>query len=42
MNAHRILVADDEEASRQGLKTLLSRWGYDVEEAATGKTTWGR
>jgi len=37
MNVHRILVADDEEASRQGLKTLLSRWGYDVEEAGNGK-----
>jgi len=34
---HRILVADDEEASRQGLKTLLSRWGYEVEEASNGK-----
>jgi len=34
---HRILVADDEEASREGLKTLLSRWGYEVEDAANGK-----
>src|SRR5262249_17878537 len=37
MDMHRILVADDEEASRQGLKTLLSRWGYEVEEASNGK-----
>jgi DNA-binding NtrC family response regulator len=34
---HRILVADDEEASRQGLKTLLTRWGYEVQDAANGK-----
>lgn len=34
---HRILVADDEEASRRGLKALLSNWGYEVEEAADGQ-----
>lgn len=34
---HRILIADDEDASRLGLKTLLSRWGYEVQDAATGK-----
>jgi len=34
---HRILVADDEEASRKGLKALLSNWGYEVEEAADGQ-----
>lgn len=34
---HRILVADDEEASRKGLKTLLCKWGYTVEEAADGQ-----
>jgi DNA-binding NtrC family response regulator len=34
--AHRILVVDDEEASRVGLKALLSKWGYDVREAASG------
>jgi len=33
----RILVADDDETSRRGLKTLLSRWDYDVEEAADGQ-----
>ena len=32
----RILVADDDEPSRRGLKTLLSRWEYEVEEAADG------
>ncbi|MBI4634862.1 MAG: sigma-54-dependent Fis family transcriptional regulator [Candidatus Rokubacteria bacterium] len=34
--AHRILVADDTEASREGLKTLLEGWGYEVETAADG------
>jgi DNA-binding NtrC family response regulator len=34
---HRILVADDEEASLGGLKKLLSSWGYTVEEAADGR-----
>ncbi len=34
---HRILVADDEEASGKGLKTLLSSWGYEVQEAADGQ-----
>ena len=35
--AHRILIADDEEASRKGLKALLANWGYDVAEAADGQ-----
>ncbi len=35
--AQRILVVDDEEASRKGLKTLLSKWGYEVEEASSGE-----
>ncbi|MEA3508890.1 MAG: sigma-54 dependent transcriptional regulator [candidate division NC10 bacterium] len=34
---HRILVADDEGASRKGLKALLSNWGYEVEEASDGE-----
>ncbi len=34
---HRILVADDEASSRSGLKTLLSSWGYEVQEAADGQ-----
>jgi DNA-binding NtrC family response regulator len=33
----RILVADDEESARSGLKALLSRWGYEVEAAANGQ-----
>jgi DNA-binding NtrC family response regulator len=35
--AQRVLVADDEEASRKGLKALIGTWGYDVEEAADGQ-----
>jgi len=34
---HRILVADDEAASRKGLKALLSNWGFEVEEASDGE-----
>ncbi|HET7874135.1 MAG TPA: sigma-54 dependent transcriptional regulator [Methylomirabilota bacterium] len=33
----KVLVVDDEEASRRGLSTLLAGWGYDVEEAADGE-----
>ncbi len=32
--AHRILVVDDDEATRKGLKALLANAGYEVEEAA--------
>jgi DNA-binding NtrC family response regulator len=32
----RVLVVDDEEASRSGLRGLLSTWGFQVEEAANG------
>jgi CheY-like chemotaxis protein len=31
-----ILVADDYEPSREGLKLLLSRWGYAAETAVDG------
>lgn len=31
-----ILVADDDEPSREGLKLLLSRWGYAAETAVDG------
>jgi DNA-binding NtrC family response regulator len=34
---HRILVADDDEASVSGLAVLLSSWGYEVQEAADGE-----
>jgi len=33
----RILIADDEEASRRGLRELLTSWGYEVQEAADGQ-----
>ena len=37
MTADRfILVADDDEPSREGLKLLLSRWGYAAETAVDG------
>ena len=35
--AHRILIADDDEPSRQGLKLLLSSAGYEVREAFDGQ-----
>jgi DNA-binding NtrC family response regulator len=34
---HRVLIADDEEASRKGLKELLATWGYEVQGAADGQ-----
>lgn len=34
---HRVLVADDEAASRKGLRALLANWGYEVEEASDGE-----
>jgi DNA-binding NtrC family response regulator len=33
----KILVVDDETAARKGLVSLLSGWGYAVEEAADGQ-----
>jgi DNA-binding NtrC family response regulator len=33
----KILIVDDEEPARRGLTALLSRWGYDVDEAADGQ-----
>ena len=35
--ARRILVVDDDAASRGGLETLLSSWGYEIESAAEGE-----
>ncbi|MCI0546106.1 MAG: sigma-54 dependent transcriptional regulator [Candidatus Rokubacteria bacterium] len=35
--AERVLVVDDEEASRTGLRELITTWGYEVQEAADGK-----
>jgi DNA-binding NtrC family response regulator len=34
--ANRILIVDDEEASRTGLRALLTHAGYEVEDAADG------
>jgi len=33
----KILIADDEPASRRGLQELLASWGYDVAVAADGE-----
>jgi DNA-binding NtrC family response regulator len=33
----RVLVVDDDPASRRGLTALAGRWGYAVEEAGDGK-----
>jgi DNA-binding NtrC family response regulator len=40
--AQRILVADDQEASRQGLVALLRTWGYEADEAADGQEALDR
>lgn len=37
MTQARILIADDEPASRAGLKELLASWGYEVTAAADGQ-----
>lgn len=36
MSPARILIADDESSSRQGLAELLKRWGHEVQEARDG------
>ena len=35
--SHRVLIADDLEASRKGLAALVATWGYEVEEAGDGQ-----
>lgn len=35
--AQRILVADDDLSSLEGLRVLLANWGYEVETAADGR-----
>ena len=35
--ARRILIADDEDGARKGLRELLTAWGYEVLEASDGQ-----
>src|SRR5574337_114901 len=37
MTHPRILIAEDETASREGLRDLLAGWGYEVTVAADGQ-----
>ena len=36
MSARHILVVEDDDTNREGLRTLLELWGHRVDEAATG------
>lgn len=36
MSNPRVLIVDDEESARHGLKELIARWGYETETAADG------
>src|SRR5271169_6829128 len=36
----RVLIADDSHVSRALLRAALSRWGYEVIEAADGDQAW--
>jgi DNA-binding NtrC family response regulator len=40
--ARRILIVDDDAASRSGLETLLSSWGYEIESAPDGEEALGK
>src|SRR4029434_5107016 len=40
--AHRILVADDDADTLEGLTTLLAGWGYEVEQARDGDEAFQR
>ncbi len=33
----KVFIVDDEEPSREGLTTLLTKWGYEVEQAGDGQ-----
>src|SRR5215211_4145825 len=37
MSNQRVLIIDDEESARQGLKVLVTSWGYEADTAADGK-----
>src|SRR5512145_340289 len=39
---HKILVADDDADSLDGLTTLLTSWGYEVETAHDGEEAYQR
>ena len=34
---HRILIADDDDDSREGLAALVASWGHEVDQAADGQ-----
>jgi len=36
-DAQRILLADDDPDSREGMRSLLAAWGYEVETAENGR-----
>jgi two-component system CheB/CheR fusion protein len=38
VEARHILIVEDDETNREGLRTLLELWGHQVEEAATGES----
>src|SRR4030095_13373649 len=40
--AHRILVADDDADTLDGLTTLLTGWGYETEQARDGEEAFQR
>lgn len=40
MGRVRVLVAVSDPAARQGLKSLVSRWGHEVTTAADGNEAW--
>ncbi|MEW6128319.1 MAG: sigma-54 dependent transcriptional regulator [Acidobacteriota bacterium] len=42
MMNQRVLIVDDEESARQGLKELVSSWGYEAEMAADGREALDR
>ena len=42
MNAMKVLIADDDLTSRNLLRQVLVRWGYDVVVAVDGVEAWER
>src|SRR5512135_1639221 len=36
----KILIAEDDLTTRQLLKTILMKWGYDVIDASNGNEAW--